>query len=253
MLATPHLLPMPVFYDNVPLSVLAVMLFPDNVILARKLVARLLTQGTLQGVLNTGVRIDPQYMIAILDDLKDGQPDPKLVKRRRYWASACGQTVKALFALINSDDERVRERAAWERAIKIAELQIGRTRRGNRSSLHVQLRRFAPVLHFCGAFELAREPGRPPLTIEALLLNAMTLYGRLWDWHAQRQWRGKRNQFLEGNVFWRWAGSEYDPSSGVPDIGISFERLPPYRASRPPQEIYLKNVFKVFCRLTRRG
>ena len=221
----PRLTPMPVFYGNVLRSFLAVMLFPDNLNLARKFVARLLTQGTLQNVLSAGVRVDARYMVEILDNLRDGEPGRKLVARRRYWASACGQIVKVLFALTNSQDERVRERASWEEAIKQAEWQIGRVCRGRRSSLHVQLRRFAPVLHFCGAFELASEQGRPPMTADALLLNAMTLHGRLWAWHVNRRWRGARNEYLEGDIFWRWAGSEYDPSSGVPDVEVSFAML----------------------------
>lgn len=114
--------PLPIFYDNVPLSLLAVMLFPDDLTLARKLVARLLAQGTLQSVLQTGVRVDAGYMTDVLDDLRSGEPREKLVRRRRYWASACGQVVKALFAMINSVDEQVRERASWQAAIRQAEI-----------------------------------------------------------------------------------------------------------------------------------
>jgi hypothetical protein len=132
-----RLIPLPVFYGNAPLSLLAVMYFPDDLDLARKLVARLLNQGTLQDVLQTGIRIDTNYMIDILDDLRGDEPSQKLVARRRKWASACGQVTKVLFALTNSNDERVREHASWEQAIKLAEQEIGRTLRGNRSSLHV--------------------------------------------------------------------------------------------------------------------
>src|ERR1700738_4311952 len=146
-------IPMPVFYGNATLSFYAVMLFPDDLSLARKLVARLLDQGTLQSTLRAGCQLDNQYLLAILDDLKDGQPEWKLFNRRRKWASGCGQVVKALFALTNSRDPVSCQRASWEQAIKQVERSIGRTKRGNRSSLHVQLRRFRPVLHFCGAFE----------------------------------------------------------------------------------------------------
>jgi hypothetical protein len=182
---TARLIPMPIFFNNAPLSLLAVMLFPDDLTLARKAVAHLLSHGTLQNALGAGLQLDGRYLTAILDDLKDGQPDQRLVGRRRYWASACGQIVKVLFALINSNDERVRERASWEAAVKIAEREIGRTvrRSGSTSSLQVHLHRFRPVLHIAGAYELAREEtSRPPLTAEALMLNSMTLYEHLCSW-----------------------------------------------------------------------
>ena len=217
-------------------SFLAVMLFPDDLTLARKLVAKLLNYGTVQSALGAGIQLDNRYLTAIFDALKDGQPELKLVRRRRYWSTACGQVIKVLFALTNSRDPRVREHASWEQAIKQAEREIGRTKRGNRSSLHVQLRRFQPVLHFCGAFEMAREGPRHPDTAEALLLNAMTLYGMLRVWHVQRSFPGSRNDYLAGDIFWRWEGSTYDGSCGIPDIGIPFERLVPHGKSGRPWE-----------------
>ena len=230
----PRLISMPVFYGNPTLSTLAVMLFPDDLALARKLTARLLSHGTLQSTLAAGVQIDGRYLTAILDDLKNGQPEQKLVARRCKWASACGQVVKVLFALTNSQDPHVREYASWEQAIKLAEREIGRTEKRSRSSLHVQLRRFQPVLHICAAFELAREEtARPPMTADALMLNAMTLFQRLWAWHSQRTFRGSRNDYLDGEVFWRWAGSQYD-AHGVADIGMRFENLVPHgKGGRP--------------------
>jgi hypothetical protein len=71
-------IPMPVFYGNPALSFLAVMFFPDDLILARKFTAGLLNQGTLQSTLRAGCQLDNQYLLAILDDLKDGQPERKL-------------------------------------------------------------------------------------------------------------------------------------------------------------------------------
>jgi len=53
---------MPVFYANPTLSMLSVMLFPDDLTLARKFVARLLSHGTLQGALAAGVQLDNRYM-----------------------------------------------------------------------------------------------------------------------------------------------------------------------------------------------
>jgi hypothetical protein len=54
----PRLRPMPVFYANPTLSMLSVMLFPDDLTLAREFVARLLSHGTLQGALAAGERLD---------------------------------------------------------------------------------------------------------------------------------------------------------------------------------------------------
>ena len=232
----PRLRTMPVFYGNPTLSLFAVMLFPDDVTLARKLVARLLSHGTLQSTLAAGVQIDNQYLTAILDDLKGGQPEPKLVARRHYWASACGQIVKVLFALTNSPDQQVREFASWEQAIKLAEREIGRMVRGNRSSLHVQLRRFQPALHIAGAYEMAREETvRPPMTADGLMLNAMVLFQKLWAWHCRRTFRGSRNDYLDGEVFWRWEGTAYD-DHGVADLQLTFENLVPHGKSGRPRK-----------------
>jgi hypothetical protein len=174
--------------------------------------------------------------LAIFNDLKDGQPDQRLVARRRRWASACGQVVRVLFALTNSRNPVSHQYASWEQAIKQVERSIRRTIRGNRSSLHVQLRQFQRVLHFCGAFEMAREGPRHPDSVEALLLNAMTLYGKLSAWHVQRSFPGSRNDYLAGDIFWRWEGSMYDASCGIPDIGISLENLVPHGKSGRPRK-----------------
>jgi hypothetical protein len=227
---------MPVFYGNAALSFLAVMLFPDDPTLARKLVAKLLNYGTVQSALGAGIQIDNRYLAEILTDLRDGQPDQRLFAKRRYWATACGQVVKVLFALTNDCDPRVYEYASWEQAIKQAEREIGRTIRGNRSSLHVQLRLFRPVLHFCGAFEMAGEGPQHPNTAEALLANAMMLYDKLRAWHVQRRFPGSRNDYLAGDIFWRWEGSAYDDSCGIPNIGISFEKLVHHGKSGRPRK-----------------
>jgi hypothetical protein len=222
--AATRLIPMPVFYDNALLSLLANMYFPDDIDLARKCTAHFLSSGTLQSTLGAGIRLDNRYTAAILNDLADGQPDQKLVRRRRYRASAVGQIVKVLFAMVNSDDQRVREHASWEQAIKIAEREIGHAIRKSESSLHAHLRHFRPVLHIAAAFEMAREEtARPPLTASALMLNAMTLFERLKAWDAVRG-LGRRSDHLTGDVYWRWHGSIYD-DHGVADVGYRFDNL----------------------------
>ena len=168
----------------------------------------------------------------ILEDLNDGQPDQRLVAKRRKWASGCGQVVKVLFALTNSRNPVSCQHASWEQAIKQVEREIGRLDRGKRSSFHVQhLPRFRPVLHFCGAFEMAREGPQHPNTAEALLANAMMLYDKLRAWHVQRRFPGSPNDYLAGDIFWRWEGSAYDDSCGIPEIGISRENLIPHGKS----------------------
>lgn len=229
---TTRLIPMPIFYGNAPLSLLAVMYFPDDLTLARKLVAHFLSSGTLQSTLGAGVQIDNRYMAAILSDLADGQPDQRLVGRLRYWASACGQVTKALFALINSNDERVRGSASWERAILLAERESGRTIRRSGSSLLHHLRRHRAALHICAAFEMAgEETVHPPKTAEALMLNAMTLYEHLRAWDVVR--RRHRSDLLSGDVFWKWQQQSY-ADHGVRDVGVPFGRLIPHgKGGRP--------------------
>jgi hypothetical protein len=80
---------------------------------------------------------------------------------------------------------------------------------------------------------MAREGPRHPDNVEALLLNAMTLYGALSAWHAQRSFPGDRNDYLAGDIFWRWEGSAYDASCGIPDIAIPFEKLVPRARDGP--------------------
>jgi hypothetical protein len=232
--AATRLIPTPIFYDNAPLSMLANMLFPDDITLARKCVAHFLSSGTLQSTLGAGIQIDNRDMSAIVSDLADGESSRKLVARRRYRASAVGQIVKVLFALINSNDERVREHASWEAAILIAEREIGHTIRKSESSLHAHLRQFRPVLHIAAAFEMAREEtARPPQTADALMLNAMTLFRRLKAWDVVRGFRGRRSDHLVGDIYWRWQGSMYD-DHGVRDIGYRFDNLIPHgKGGRP--------------------
>jgi hypothetical protein len=235
-LGATRLIPMPIFYDNALLSLLSNLLFPDDLTLARKCTAHFLSSGTVQSALGAGIQVDGRYMSAMLSDLADGQPDQKLVRRRRYWASAVGQVVKVMFALINANDPRVCDFASWEQAIRIAEREIGRTVRGKRSSIHVQLRRFRPVLHLCAAFEMAKEEtAMPPQTAEALMLNGMVLFERLKAWDTVRGFRGRRSDLLSGDVFWRWSGSDY-AEHGVADIGYPFENLIPHGQGGRPRK-----------------
>jgi len=236
---TTRLIPMPVFYANAPLSFLGVMLFPDDLILARKFVARLLLyRGGVQDALAEGIQIDHKYMTAILNDVVGDQPDSKLIRRRIHWASAVGQIVKVLLALINDSDPRVRQAASWKEAIEQAERFIDRPhRRAARSGFHPQLDRFRRSLHMCTAWELAREGFRPPRTADGLMLNAMTVYEQLRGWHAGRHFKGSRNSYLDAEAFWRWAGMAYDDAHGTPVLGLGFEHLVPRGSpGRPPKK-----------------
>jgi hypothetical protein len=228
--------PLPIFYRNARMSFLGVMLFPDNLELARKFVARLLVnRGSVQGALDEGISIDPQYMTAILDDVADGQPDNKLIKRRFYWASACGQIVKALLALINDPDPRVRRAASWKEAIEQAERVIDRPRRSRRarSSFHPQLKHFRRSLHMCCAWELMAENYRPPCSVEALMLNAMLVYEQLYAWHIGRRVSGSHNHYLDTGSFWRWPGMKFDSAHGAPLLALGFDRLISGSPGRP--------------------
>ena len=58
--------PLPIFYGNAALSLLAVTWFPDDLDLARKCVARmLLHRGTPQNALTDGCQLDNKYLTAI--------------------------------------------------------------------------------------------------------------------------------------------------------------------------------------------
>jgi hypothetical protein len=237
--------PMPIFYNNARYSFLGVMLFPDNLVLARKFVARLLiNRGSVQDAVDEGIQIDPRYMTAILNDVADGQPDNKLIRRRFYWASACGQIVKALLALINDPDPRVRQAATWKEAIEQAERRrrelgiIGRPRRGwaarkARSSFHAQLKCFRRSLHMCCAWELMDEGYRPTHSPEALMLNSMLVYEQLYRWNAGRRVSGSRNSYLDAGSFWRWPGMRFDSAHGAPVLALGFERLTRGSPGRP--------------------
>ena len=227
--------PMPVFYGNAALSFLAVMWFPDDLNAARKSVARmLLHRGAPQSALAEGIQIDNKYLAAILDDVADGRPDEKLVARRRYWSSACGQIIKVLFALINDADPRVRAVASWSEAIEAAERAVGRTlrERSTSSSFHPQLKRFQKSLHMCAAVEMMRDGVRVPTSVDGFMLNAMVIYEHLQAWHGTRP----RANYLDAEAYWRWPGMAYDDTHGVPFIGFGFERLAPRGRVRRPRK-----------------
>ena len=106
--APTRLIPMPIFYNNAPLSLLAVMLFPDDLDLARKTVAHFLSGGTLQSTLGAGVQIDNRYMAAILSDLADGEPDLQTGRP----ASLLGERLRAnRQSAVRADQQQRRQRA----------------------------------------------------------------------------------------------------------------------------------------------
>lgn len=178
-----QLIPMPIFYGNRPLSLLANLFFPDDEVMARKYVAQLLAGDFLQKVLGAGIQIDGRYMTDILSDVRDGQPDVRRAAKRLYQASAVGQITKVLFALIHSEP-LVRQQASWEQALRIAGQQIGRAHTSKHKSFDRYLRRFRRVLHVAAAFELDREGERHPMTADGLMINAMTIHRRLWAWDS---------------------------------------------------------------------
>jgi hypothetical protein len=222
----PRLIPMPVFYANRQLSLLANLFFPDDDVMARKFTAQLLAGDFLQKVLGAGIQIDNRYMTDIINDVRDGQPDRCRVAKRRYQVSAVGQITKTLFALINSPDPMVRQHATWEQAMRIAGKEIGHARTSKRESFDLYLRRFRRVLHIAAAFELEREEtARHPMTADGLMLNAMTLHQRLWAWHTQRSFPPRvPPSDLLSEIYWMWPQGSY-ADHGVADVGIRFERL----------------------------
>ena len=227
---------LPIFYGNPALSFLAVTWFPDDLTAARKCVARmLLHRGTPQDALAEGVQLDNKYLATILDDVAAGEPNDKLVSKRRYWSSACGQIIKVLFALINDADPRVRAVASWSEAIEQAEQVVGRTlrERSTSSGFHPQLRRFQRSLHMCAAVEMMRDGVRVPTSVDGLMLNAMVIHEHLQAWHVTRHSSSRAN-YLDADAYWRWPGMAYDDTHGVPFIGLGFERLAPRgRVGRP--------------------
>jgi hypothetical protein len=187
----------------------------------------LVERGIPQDALKRGL-IDTQFMAAIFDDTRGSDPTPKLIRKRRYWASACGQIVKVLFALVGSDDPRVQQSASWAEAIQQAEKVAGRSERDRKAhtSFHPWLRRFRRALHMQAAIEIGREFGSPR-SADALMLNAMVVHQRLHDWHLARRFRGTRNDYLEADAFWAWSGMGYDDDHGVPALWLGYESLTP--------------------------
>ncbi len=220
---------MPVYFGNPALSFLAVTWFPDDLELARKLVARrLLRRRAPQNALEEGVQLDGRYLAEILDAVADGRPTEETVDKRRYHASAVGQIVKTLYAIVCDNDPRVQQCASEREAIQQAERMAGRPthNRRNRSSFDPQLKRFRRVLHMAAVLEMTREGYRPARTAEAAMSNAMIVLTVLHRWHSQRQFPGSRSKLLDGDdFFWRWPGMRYYPDHGVPVLALGFDRL----------------------------
>jgi hypothetical protein len=230
--------PMPIFHGNPAWSFFGCMLFPDDLDLARQFAVRLLLySGRIQNTLLDGIAIDPRYMTQILDDVAFGQPNIETIKRRMRWASAAGQIVKALLALINDPDPRVRKSASWKEAIEQAEKLIGRPRRNRRSTRSGFQRQLACLkrsLHMCCAWELAREGYKPPRSADGLMLNAILIHQQLWTWHEGRSFRGTRNAYLDATPFGKWPGMAHDDAHGVPVLAINIENLTAHgRSGRP--------------------
>ena len=260
----PGRIPMPIYHGNAELSFLAVMLFPDDLILARKCVAgMLLFCGTPQNVL--GIRLNNEYLAAIRDEyltaiLDDviGAPDKREVKKRLYWSSAVGQIIKVLFTLVKDGDPQVRSAASLKQAIEQVEMvDHKRTRkrdkheRATRSGFQTHLKCFQRALHMCAAFEMARDArDGGPRTIDGLMLDAMKVHEILFSWHASRYFSGNRASYLDSEVFWKWPGMSWDDSHGLPLLRISFDKLAPRgRVGRPPKykrQREVKNVLYLF-------
>jgi hypothetical protein len=217
---------MPVFYGNASISYFSNMLFADDLTAARRLTARLF-RHYIQERLAKGIPIDPRYMNAFIDDIGAGRPTIKEVQRRVRWASNVGQIVKALLAMIDDPDPRVRARAGWVEAVEQIENLVERPRRnqrGARSGFHRPLDNLRRSLHMCCAWEMAAEGYRPPKTIDGMMLSAMQVFERLMAWHVTRP-HHLRDSYLAAPVYWRWQDMAWDDSHGTPLLALGLDRL----------------------------
>jgi hypothetical protein len=230
--------PITIHYGNPSWTYFGVMLFPDDPVLARRFVARLLHHhGRMQG----GHVVDLQYMNQFVDDLGYGEPDNKLIQRRRRWASNVGQIIIALLAMIDDPDPHVRERASIREAVEQIEKAAaaeppqadkqGRPRlrrdRGTRSGFHRPLDALRRSLHMAAAWEMAgdkQQRFRPPRSIDGMMLNAMTVYERLHAWDSNRPPKD-RSTYLAAPPWWAWQNMAYDGSHGTPMLALGFDQL----------------------------
>jgi hypothetical protein len=202
----------PIFYDDVPMSVRASMLFPTDPDKARLVVGWAMAK-TPQ--VSAGRSKDD--LVSIAADAAAFASIREEVGEREIAGSAAGEVVKALFAAVSNDADR--PTASIKSAIYIFEsCVVAAGGKVGASRVHEYLGLLQPVLHLWGAWSEVNR--RWPVTqkdADELVEQAEIIREQLVNWNVDRADRSSHSQHLSGDFLqpyqgWRPTGLKLYPS-----------------------------------------
>jgi hypothetical protein len=177
---------LPVFHGEPAMSVVAVMLFPNDLLAAETHAARLLARGPIQK-LDVPFPLSDEFLRVLGRDMATDKASQNLVA-----GVIAGEIVKTLWALINAAPTV----ASWGAAIEVVEgiasehiVQNAKSVPIARSTYRKHLREFRPVLHLWGVFSLGQR--RWPSDYTIFVAQAQALLDKLRTWA-----KGKRNESI---------------------------------------------------------
>jgi hypothetical protein len=220
---------LPVFHGEPATSVVAVMLFPNDLPLAETLAARILASGPIQKI-SAPLPLAPEFL-AVLGRKVSTEDDQQFTK-----GVIVGEIVKTLWALINTSPTV----ASWAAAIEVVEgvasdhnVQTGQHRLNARSTYQKYLHEFRPALHLWGAFSLGGR--RWPSDYTIFFAQAMALLGELKKWAIGRP---AESLNLSGDFYSPPAElvpAEWPLSFPLPIPTLSTDRVPTRRRRGRPR------------------
>jgi hypothetical protein len=145
----------PIFHGEPATSLLAIMIFPNDVKKAKALAAWKLASGPLQDFFALGYKLPMDAVLEIARGAADLARFFEEARRNEFAGTAAGTVVKCLWAMICQDRDQGLNAASWETAIRIAEDEGTKVNlRTGRSSLWQHLKDFRSVLHLWGAYDI---------------------------------------------------------------------------------------------------
>jgi hypothetical protein len=169
---------LPIFFGDSYSACTGVVLFPDDLQKARSYSARHLADGRLVQYRQLTGDVPPftDDLMALLGRRPVGDAD---IVDRHERGMAVGLIVSLLWALVTAKDPR----AGWSAALKLAMSGRFGPSPGSLSKLKTQLRLFAPVLHFWGAWHMRGSRFVADASdLDTFMAEAADLLGGLRTW-----------------------------------------------------------------------
>jgi hypothetical protein len=224
--------PIPVFYNDIPRSVRATMLFPVDEEKARTVVGWALArekpcdghQRTVEELV--AIAQDAAAFVFLKEQVRQGEED----------GVAVGEVIKVLFAMVGTSRDRAV--ASIDSAIAVVENEVVfRGSKVSRSWLRSRLKGLQPVLHLWGAWSLAERRWPANRTAaDKFIQDAESLRLTLKAWNSSRSGSGK---YLSGSFvspYLDWQPNEDDKGLGAVSLradDVPVRRPPGRRKLRP--------------------